>query len=134
MSSTINSNAWFYDTYDWAQIGENIIIPSMFGSGGAGYCSDITSMSPIIQWIPPTDLCYSDITISLYLSPKAAIGTSLKANANVLYVTSNLVTNYTNSFNVYNVSSIQLEIDPFSNGCNDPQTTYSILITPFISI
>lgn len=129
-SGTTNNLAWFYDINDWAQIGQSIIIPSMFGSGGGGYCSDITSMAPVLRWVPPTDLCYNDITISLYLSPKSSIGSSLMVNGNVLYLNSNLTTSYTNSFNVYDVSSIQLEIDPNNNDCKDPQITYNIVITP----
>jgi hypothetical protein len=122
--------SWFYDINAWTQIGHNIIIPNMAGSGGAGYCSDFGNLSPVLQWIPPSNLCYQDVTISLYLSPKAAIGAALTVNGNVLYLNSNLATSYSYSFNVYGISSLQLEINPYNNGCNDPQTQYSLIITP----
>jgi hypothetical protein len=129
-SGTTHSPAWFYDINAWAQIGHNIIIPNMGGSGGAGYCSDYGDKSPVLQWIPPANICNQDVTISLYLSPKAAIGAALTVNGNVLYLSSNLAITYTNSFNVYNITSLQLEINPYNNGCNDPQTKYSLVITP----
>jgi hypothetical protein len=132
-SGTTNSDAWFYDINDWTQISQNIIIPSMFGSGGGGFCSDITSMAPVLKWIQPVNLCYQDVTISVSLTPTSGIGASLTVNDDVLYLNSNLTTTYTNTFNVYNVFSVQLEIDPSNNGCNDPQTTYSIVITPIVN-
>jgi epidermal growth factor receptor substrate 15 len=129
-SGTTNEAAWFHSLSEWIQIGHNIIIPNMAGSGGAGYCSDFGNKSPVLQWIPPANLCYQDVTISLYLSPKAAIGASLSVNGNTPFFTSNLATTYTNSFNVYGLYSLNLEIDPYDNGCNDPQTQYSLVITP----
>jgi len=124
-----NVYSWNYNVASNGNIGNSMIMPN-----GATSCNTPSygNIAPVLRWYNPIGSCYQDVTISLYLSPSTtSVVPLLKANGNSLYSPANGAV-YTNSFNVYDVSSVELSIGPLNGNCDSGQTTYTLVISPMM--
>jgi hypothetical protein len=124
-----SSVSWNYNVNSNGNIGSSIIMPN-----GASGCSTPTygNISPVLRWYNPINSCYQDITITFsvsHSSPNGGVIVELTVNGISIYSNSNGGTLiYTNTFNAYSVSNIELSIGPLNNNCDYGQTTYSLNI------
>jgi len=124
-------NSWNYNINSNGNIGSSMIMPN-----GAGACNTASygDIAPVLRWYNPIGSCYQDITITFSVnhgSPSGGIVVGLTVNGNTIYSNSNggaLI--YSNVFNGYGVSSVELSIGPLNHICDYGQTTYSLNIAP----
>ena len=120
-----SSLAWNYNVASYGYISANYIMPNGATSCGTPSYGNI---APVLRWYNPIGSCYNDVTIYLSLSPGTTNVVSLTVNGNSIYST-NLGTTYSNYFNAYDVTSIELSVGPLNGNCNAGQTTYSLSIS-----
>jgi hypothetical protein len=123
----ITSLAWNYNANSFGYISSTVMQPN-----GASTCTTISygNIAPVLRWINPYISCYKDINIYLSLSPGTGnVLPSLTVNGNSLYAPTT-ASSYTNYFNAYDVSRIELSIGPKNGNCDAAQTTYSLIISP----
>ena len=126
-ATTYTSLAWNYNLNSYGYISSTVMQPN-----GATSCttSSYGNIAPVLRWINPSASCYKDINIFLSLSPGTAnVLPSLTVNGNSLYAPSSALS-YTNYFNAYDISIIELSIGPKNGNCDSGQTTYSLIISP----
>jgi hypothetical protein len=126
-STTYATLGWNYNINSYGYITSNIIMPNGGSTCGTPSYGNI---APVLRWYNPINSCYQDVTITLSLSPGSTnVVPLLKANGNALYSPVNGVV-YTNTFNVYDISSVELSVGPLNGNCNAAQTTFSLIISP----
>lgn len=129
--STGSVLSWNYNVASNGIISSTIMMPNGANSCSTPSYGDIT---PILRWYNPIGSCYQDITLIVSVnhgSSNGGIIAQLTVNGNLIYSNSNGGTlTYTNSFNLFGVSSIELSIGPLNHNCDYGQTTYSLNISP----
>jgi hypothetical protein len=122
--------SWNYNVASNGIISSTMIMPNGANSCNTQSYGDIT---PVLRWYNPIGSCYQDITLTISISrgSNGGVFAQLTVNGNIIYSNSNGGTlTYTNSFNLFGVSSIELSIGPLNQNCDYGQTTYSLNISP----
>jgi hypothetical protein len=121
--------SWNYNVNSNGNIGSSIIMPNGATACNTASYGDIT---PVLRWYNPINSCYQDITITFSVSHSSSNGgivVGLTVNGNSIYSNSNGGSlTYSNTFNAYSVSSVELSIGPLNHICDNGQTTYSLNI------
>ena len=123
--------SWNYNVASNGIISSTMIMPNGANSCNTQSYGDIT---PVLRWYNPIGSCYQDITLTAIInhgSSNGGIIAQLTVNGNLIYSNSDGGTlTYTNSFNLFGVSSIELSVGPLNHNCDYGQTTYSLNISP----
>jgi len=123
-------SSWNYNVASNGIISGTMMMPNGAISCNTPSYGDIT---PVLRWYNPIGSCYQDITLTVSIShgSNGGISAQLTVNGNLIYSNSNGgLLSYTNSFNLFGVSSIELSIGPINHNCDYGQTPYSLNISP----
>lgn len=125
------------NSWNYAAASNGIISSSMMMPNGAGSCNTASfgNIAPVLRWYNPVGLCYSDVTVTLYINRPSPSGTgitvSLTMNGVTVYSGSiAATTTFTNYYNGYGVNSVELAVSGNNNNCDYDQLTYGLTIAP----